>query len=208
MLAYNSATMTQLISTIAIAMGASWVSGINLYAAVATLGLLGRFSHLQLPGELEVLTSWWVIGVAVALYVVEFVADKVPYIDSTWDVIHTFIRIPAGAVLAASAFGDFDRSIQVIALLLGGGLALSSHGTKAATRAMLNASPEPVSNWIASIAEDIVAVLSIVASVFVPVLIFVIVGAGLVISFLVFRKILRFFRQVARSIRGWFAPAT
>jgi hypothetical protein len=200
--------MTQLISTIAIAMGASWVSGINLYAAVATLGLLGRFSHLQLPGELEVLTSWWVIGVAVALYVVEFVADKVPYIDSTWDVIHTFIRVPAGAILAASAFGDFDRSIQVIALLLGGGLALSSHGTKAATRAMLNASPEPVSNWIASIAEDIVAVLSIVASVFVPVLIFVIVGAGLVISFLVFRKILRFFRQVARSIRGWFAPAT
>jgi uncharacterized protein DUF4126 len=205
---YNSTPMTQLISTIAIAMGASWVSGINLYAAVATLGLLGRFSHLQLPGDLQVLTSWWVIGVAVALYVVEFVADKVPYVDSTWDVIHTFIRIPAGAVLAASAFGDFDRSIQVIALLLGGGLALSSHGTKAATRAMLNASPEPVSNWVASIAEDIVAVLSVVASVFVPVLIFVIVGAGLVISFLVFRKILRFFRQVARSIRGWFAPAT
>ena len=200
--------MTQLISTIAIAMGASWVSGINLYAAVATLGLLGRFSHLQLPGELEVLTSPWVIGIAVVLYVIEFVADKVPYVDSTWDVIHTFIRIPAGAVLAASAFGDFDRSIQVIALLLGGGLALSSHGTKAATRAMLNASPEPVSNWVASITEDILAVLSIVASVFVPVLIFVIVGAGLVFSFLVFRKILRFFRQVARSIRGWFAPAT
>ena len=200
--------MTQLISTIAIAMGASWVSGINLYAAVATLGLLSRFSHLQLPGELQVLTSWWIIGVALALYVVEFVADKVPYVDSTWDVIHTFIRVPAGAVLAASAFGDFDRSIQVVALLLGGGLALSSHGTKAATRAMLNVSPEPVSNWIASIAEDIVAVLSVIASVFVPVLIFVIVGAGLLISFLVFRKILRFFRQVARSIRGWFAPAT
>ena len=200
--------MTQLISTIAIAMGASWVSGINLYAAVATLGLLGRFAHLQLPGELEALTSWWVIGIAVVLYVIEFVADKVPYVDSTWDVIHTFIRVPAGAVLAASAFGDFDRSIQVIALLLGGGLALSSHGTKAATRAMLNASPEPVSNWVASIAEDILAVASVVVSVFVPVLIFVIVGAGLVISFLVFRRIVRFFRQVASSIRGWFAPAT
>ena len=200
--------MTQLISTIAIAMGASWVSGINLYAAVATLGLLGRFAHLQLPGELEVLTSWWVIGIAAVLYVIEFVADKVPYVDSTWDVIHTFIRVPAGAVLAASAFGDFDRSIQVIALLLGGGLALSSHGTKAATRAMLNASPEPVSNWVASIAEDIVAVLSVIVSAFVPVLIFVIVGAGLVVSFLVFSRILRFFRQVARSIRGWFAPAT
>ena len=200
--------MTQLISTIAIAMGASWVSGINLYAAVATLGLLGRFAHLQLPGELEVLTSWWVIGVAVVLYVIEFVADKVPYVDSTWDVIHTFIRVPAGAVLAASAFGDFDRGIQMIALLLGGGLALSSHGTKAATRAMLNASPEPVSNVVASIVEDVVAVVSVICSVFLPVLLFVIVGVGLVISFLVLRRILRFFRQVGNSIRGWFAPAT
>ena len=117
--------MTQLISTIAIAMGASWVSGINLYASVATLGLLGRFAGLELPGELQVVTSWWVIGVAVVLYAIEFVADKIPVVDSTWDVIHTFIRVPAGAVLAASAFGDFDRSIQMIALLLGGGLALS-----------------------------------------------------------------------------------
>lgn len=200
--------MAQLISTIAIAMGASWVSGINLYATVATLGLLSRLADLQLPGELQVLTSWWVIGVAGVLYVIEFVADKVPYVDSTWDVIHTFIRVPAGAVLAASAFGDFDRSIQMIALLLGGGLALSSHGTKAATRAMLNASPEPVSNVVASVLEDILAVLSIVAAMFLPVLLFVIVGAGLVISFLVFKRILRFFRQVANKFRGWFAPAT
>ncbi len=200
--------MTQLISTIAIAMGSSWVSGINLYASVATLGLLGRFANLQLPGELEVLTSWWVIGIAAALYVVEFFADKIPYLDSTWDVIHTFIRVPAGAVLAAGAFGDFDGTVQVIALLLGGGLALSSHGTKASTRAMLNVSPEPVSNTVASILEDIIAVVTIVCSLFVPVLVFVIVGAGLVISFLVFKRILRFFRQVAKSVRGWFAPAT
>ena len=200
--------MTQLISTIAIAMGASWVSGINLYASVATLGLLARFANLQLPGELQVLTSWWVIGVALVLYVVEFVADKIPIVDSTWDVIHTFIRVPAGAVLAAGAFGDFDRSIQVIALLLGGGLALSSHGTKAATRAMLNTSPEPVSNVVASVMEDILAVVSVFCSVFLPVLLFVIVGVGLVISFFVFNRILRFFRQVARSVRGWFAPAT
>src|SRR4026207_1920872 len=132
-------------------MGASWVSGINLYACVGTLGLLGRFANLQLPGELQVLTSWWVIGVALVLYLIEFFADKVPIVDSTWDVIHTFIRIPAGAVLAAGAFGDFDRSIQVIALLLGGGLALSSHGTKAATRAVLNTLPEPITNVTASI---------------------------------------------------------
>jgi Domain of unknown function (DUF4126) len=199
--------MTQLISTIAIAMGASWVSGINLYACVATLGMLSRFAHLQLPGELQVLTSWWVIGIAAALYVVEFVADKIPIVDSTWDVIHTFIRVPAGAVLAAAAFGDFDRGVQVIAFLLGGGLALSSHGTKAATRAILNASPEPVSNAVASVLEDVLAVLSVVSSVFFPVLLFLIVAAGLVVSYFVFNKIIGFFRQVARSIRGWFAPA-
>ena len=199
--------MTQLISTIAVAMGASWVSGINLYATVATLGLLSRFAHLRLPGELDVLTSWWVIGVAGVLYLIEFFADKIPIVDSTWDVIHTFIRVPAGAVLAASAFGDFDRSIQVIALLLGGGLALSSHGTKAATRAIINASPEPVSNIVASVVEDILAVVSIICSVLFPVLLFLIVGVGLVISFLVFKRIIRFFRQVVRSIRGWLAPA-
>src|SRR6267143_6125829 len=103
-----------LIGTLAMAMGTSWVSGIRLYATVATLGLLGRFAHLRLPGELEVLTNCWVIGIATGLFVVEFFADKIPYLDSTWDVIHTFIRIPAGAVLAAAAFGDFDRRVQVV----------------------------------------------------------------------------------------------
>src|ERR1043166_7735878 len=163
---------------------------------------------MPMTHQLEVLTSWWVIGIAVVLYVIEFFADKIPLVDSTWDVIHTFIRIPAGAVLAAGAFGNFDRSIQVIALLLGGGLALSSHGTKAATRAILDTSPEPVSNAVATVVEDILAVVSIVCSVLFPVFLFVIVGVGLVISFLVFRQIIRFLRQVTRSIRGWFGPAT
>ena len=196
-----------LISTIAIAMGSAWVSGINLYACVATLGLLSRFAHLRLPGELDVVTNGWVIGVAIALYVIEFVADKVPWIDSTWDVIHTFIRIPAGAVLAAAAFGDFDRSIQVIALLLGGGLALSSHGTKASTRAVLNTLPEPFTNAVVSVAEDVLAIVSIVAAVFFPVLLFVIVAAGLLVSIYLFNRVLRFFRSVTRKIRSWFSPA-
>jgi hypothetical protein len=197
-----------LIHTLAIAMGASWVSGISLYASVATLGLLSRFAHLELPGELQVLTSWWVIGVAVALYVVEFVADKIPVVDSAWDVIHTFIRIPAGAVLAAAAFGDFDKTIQVIAFLFGGGLALSSHGTKAATRAMVNTSPEPVSNIVVSLTEDIIAIVSILLSVFLPVVLFFVVAAGLVFSALVLPRIFRFFRHVFRSVRGLFNPAT
>jgi hypothetical protein len=190
-----------LISTIALAMGASWTSGINLYASVATLGLLGRFAGLQLPGELDVVTSWWVIGIASALYCVEFLADKVPWIDSAWDLIHTFIRVPAGAVLAAAAFGDFDRSIQLIAVLLGGGLALSSHGTKAATRAILNTSPEPVSNVVASILEDILAIVTMIVAVFLPVLLFVIVAVGLYVSYLVLPRIIRFFQRVGRSVR-------
>lgn len=190
-----------LISTIALAMGASWTSGINLYASVATLGLLSRFAGLHLPGELDVVTNWWVIGIASALYCVEFFADKVPWIDSTWDMIHTFIRVPAGAVLAAAAFGDFDKSIQAIALLLGGGLALSSHGTKAATRAVLNTSPEPVSNVVASVIEDIVAVLSMVAAMFLPYVLFGIVAVGLLITYLVLPRIVRFFQKVGRSIR-------
>src|SRR5687767_11587860 len=192
------------ISTLAIAMGASWVSGISLYASVATLGLLSRFAHLELPGELQVLTSWWVIGVAVTLYVVEFVADKIPVVDSAWDVIHTFIRIPAGAVLAATAFGDFDKTVQVVAFLLGGGLALSSHGTKAATRAMINTSPEPVSNIVVSTLEDVLAVVSIVLAAFLPVLLFIVVGIGVVIAMLVLPRVIRFFRQVVRNVRTFY----
>jgi flagellar biosynthesis protein FliQ len=189
-------------------MGASWVSGLSLYAAVATLGLLSRFAHLELPGELHVLTSWWVIGIAVTLYVVEFIADKIPVVDSAWDVIHTFIRIPAGAVLAATAFGDFDKTIQVIAFLLGGGLALSSHGTKAATRAIVNTSPEPLSNIAVSLTEEIIAIVSILLAVFLPVLLFIVVAAGLLFSAWVLPRILRFFRQVLQSLRGLFSPAT
>lgn len=195
------------ISTLAISMGASWVAGINLYATVATLGLLGRFAHLKLPGELDVVTSWWVIGIALFLFVIEFIADKIQLVDSAWDIIHTFIRIPAGAVLAATAFGDFDRRVQVIALLLGGGLALTSHGTKAATRALINTSPEPVSNIVVSLCEDVLAVVTMVLAMFFPVLVFVIIAAGLIFSFWLLPRVLRFFRKVAQRIRGFFSPA-
>jgi flagellar biosynthesis protein FliQ len=195
------------ISTLAIAMGASWVSGINLYASVATLGLLSRFASLKLPGELEVLTNWWVIGIALFLFVVEFFADKIQVVDSVWDVIHTFIRIPAGAVLAATAFGDFDKSIQMIAFLLGGGLALSSHGTKAAARLAINASPEPVSNVVVSLFEDVLAIASILLSVFLPVAVFFVIAAGLLVSFWLLPKVVRFFRKVVRKVSGFFRPS-
>ena len=184
-----------LISTLAMAMGSSWVSGIRLYATVATLGLLGRFAHLRLPGELEVLTNGWVIGIATALFVIEFFADKIPYLDSTWDVVHTFIRIPAGAVLAAAAFGDFDRRVQVVALLVGGGLALSAHGTKAAARAAVNLSPEPFSNIVVSLVEDAVAVVSIVLTIFLPIVLIVLVTGFVVLSLFLLPKIIRLMRR-------------
>lgn len=196
------------ISTLAVSLGASWVSGINLYATVATLGLLSRFANLKLPGELDVVTSWWVIGVALFMFVVEFVADKVPVVDSIWDVIHTFIRIPAGAVIAATAFGEFDRSVQVIALLVGGGLALSSHGTKAATRALINTSPEPFSNVVVSLAEDVLVIVAVVLALFLPVLVFFVIGAGLAVSLWLLPRVIRFFRNVCVKVRGWFRPAS
>ena len=190
------------ISTIAIAMGASWVSGMKLYAAVAMLGLLGRFANLQLPGELHILTNWWVIGAALALYVIEFVADKIPFVDSTWDVIHTFIRIPAGAVIAAAAFGDFDRGVQVIAFLIGGGLALSSHGTKTTTRAAVNTSPEPFSNIAVSLAEDGLLIGSVLLAAFYPVLLFIVVAIGLLILIIILPKIIRYIRRAVAKLRG------
>ena len=191
-----------LFSTLALAMGTAWVSGINLYAAVGTLGLLGRFANLQLPGELAVLTNWWIIGIALALYLIEFIADKIPVVDSVWDVIHTFIRIPAGAVLAAAALGDFDKGVQVVAFLVGGGLALSSHGTKAATRAVLNTSPEPVTNVVASVGEDVLAVGSVLLAAFYPIIVVIVVVVGLIISIVVLPRIIRFFRGVFRRVRG------
>jgi len=191
-----------LLNTLTLAMGTAWVSGINLYASVATLGLLGRFAHLQLPGELTALTSWWVIGVALALYLIEFIADKIPLIDSAWDAIHTFIRVPAGAVLAMATLGDFDTGIQAIAFLLGGGLALSSHGTKAATRAMINTTPEPVTNVVASVTEDFVAVSSVLLAVFYPLVLIVVVVVGLLISLIVLPRTIRYFRELVEKIRG------
>lgn len=194
-----------LIGTIGMAMGSSWTSGIRLYAAVAMLGLLGRFANLRLPGELDVLTNWWIIGIALALLVIEFFADKIPYLDTVWDVVHTFIRIPAGAVLAAVAFGDFDRRVQVVAFLVGGGLAFSSHVAKAGARAAVNLSPEPVSNVFVSLAEDVLAVASILLTVFLPVLLIILIAVFLIIAIYLAPKILRLVQGALGRVRRVFA---
>jgi hypothetical protein len=193
-------------STLSLALGTAWTSGINLYATVTVLGLLQKFGATKLPGGLDVLDNWVIIGVAGGLFVVEFVADKVPYVDSVWDVIHTFIRIPAGAVVAYAATTDLDPSITISATLVGGGLAFASHGTKAAARVGANFSPEPVSNWLLSLIEDVIAIVGSILAVFAPMII-----AGVLVIFLlaflwffpkVFRAVCRLFRAVAAFFRG------
>ncbi|MEZ5424896.1 MAG: DUF4126 domain-containing protein [Pyrinomonadaceae bacterium] len=191
-------------STLTLALGSAWTAGINLYATVTVLGLLQKFGGTHLPGGLDVLDNWWIIGVAGFLYLVEFVADKVPYVDSVWDVIHTFIRVPAGAIVAYAAVSDMDTSVMIIATLLGGGLALSSHGTKAALRAGANLSPEPVSNWILSVVEDVIAFLGTILAVIAPVLIAVVLVV-FAVSFIWFApKVIRAIRRLFRGIRALF----
>lgn len=139
---------------VALSMGAAWASGLNLYAAVFVLGLLGATGNVQLPAELQALTNPLVLTAAGFMYVVEFFADKTPGVDTAWDALSTFVRIPAGAVLAAAAVGEVGPAAQFAAGLVGGGLSAATHATKAGTRVVINTSPEPVSNWAASVTED------------------------------------------------------
>src|SRR5712692_10184473 len=136
------------IETLALALGAGFSSGLNLYATVATLGLLERFHVVHLPASLEVLSHPVVLSIAGALYLLEFFADKVPYVDTVWDAVHTFIRPPAAALLGYGAAGAAAPEWRWGAALLAGGVALASHGTKASARAAVNTSPEPFSNWL------------------------------------------------------------
>lgn len=150
--------LEQIASILALTMGAAWASGINLYAAIFMLGMMGATGNMDLPPGLEVLENPIVLMAAGAMYVAEFFADKIPGIDSGWDAIHTFVRIPAGAMLAAGAVGEVDPAVAVAAGILGGGLTAITHATKAGTRVLANTSPEPFSNWMLSIGEDIAVI--------------------------------------------------
>jgi hypothetical protein len=186
------------LTTLGFAMGSAWLSGINLYATVATLGLLERFHFVQLPGDLSYLSHPWVVGVALSLFALEFLADKVPAVDSVWDFVHTFIRIPAGAVLAASAFAHFDPKIRLLAFLLGGTLALSSHSAKAATRLAANTSPEPFSNVALSLVEDVITVGFSVLMAKHPVIVAILVIVALIASAVLVRFLWRALRRLFR----------
>ncbi len=190
------------LQTLGFILGAAFASGLNLYATVTVLGLLQRFEVIQLPPSLQVLAHPVVLGIAIALYVIEFVADKVPYVDNVWDVIHTFIRPPAAGVLAYAAMGDVPEVWKLSAALLAGTGALASHGTKASARAAVNASPEPFSNWFLSLAEDGIAITLVMIAVTHPLLTAAIVLALVVLSVYL---LIKFFRFLLSALRRLFA---
>jgi hypothetical protein len=162
-----------IIKLIALSMGVAWASGINLYAAILVLGILGSTGNVALPPDLMILTDPLIIAAAGVMYVIEFFADKIPGVDNGWDTIHTFIRVPLGALLAAEAVGEMNPAVAIAAAILGGGLAASTHATKSGARILINTSPEPVTNWLTSLGEDIGVVVGLWTALHYP-LVFII----------------------------------
>ena len=192
------------VNTIALTLGASWASGINLYAAVLALGLMGATGNFDLPPGLEILANPVVIAAAGFMYFVEFFVDKTPVLDTGWDAIHTFIRIPAGAMLAAGAMGDANPAMEFAAFLMGGGLAATAHFTKAGSRVVINTSPEPFTNWGASFAEDLAVFAGIWGAINHPWVFLGLLGAFLILVIWLLPKIWRGLKRIGRTIRGWF----
>jgi Domain of unknown function (DUF4126) len=188
------------IETLGLALGTGFSSGLNLYATVATLGLLQHFGVLHLPPGLQVLAHPWVVGIAIALYLIEFLADKIPYLDTIWDGIHTFIRPPAAALLTYAAAGAAPAEWRWGAALLAGGVALTSHGTKASARAGVNTSPEPLSNRILSFGEDILAVWLTWMATTHPLATSIIVAALVALSVFLLYHLFRFARRALQRL--------
>ena len=189
--------------TLGFALGTSFASGLNVYATIAAAGLFQRFGVIQLPDNLQVLASPFVLGVAITLFLIEFIADKIPYVDSAWDAVHTFIRPPAAAIISYSAFGQVSEEWKVSAALLAGGVALTSHGAKATGRAAANTSPEPVSNWTLSILEDGLAVFLAWMAATHPILTAAIVVVLVILAVLLIWRLFGYLRVIRDRLRRW-----
>ncbi len=194
----------ELLATFGRTMGFSFAAGINLYATVAILGLASRYQWVELPEQFRVFDNDLVIGAALVLYVVEFVADKIPWVDSIWDAIHTVIRPIGGALIAVASVGEASPAVEGLIALVGGSLAATTHFSKAGTRAVVNTSPEPFSNWILSLGEDVFVVgLGILALKY-PAAAALVVIAGLILIVVFAGFIIRAVRRRWTSRR---APA-
>ena len=179
-------------------LGFSFTAGINLYATVAILGLASRYGWVELPPQFQAFNHDVVIGVAVVMYLIEFFADKIPYVDSLWDVVHTAIRPIGGAFIAVTTLGDVSPTAEAFAALLGGTVAAGTHLTKTSSRAAANASPEPFSNWLLSLGEDLFVVGLGYLALKYPVAALVVAGPLLIL-------IVLFAAVIIRSVRRWFA---
>ena len=163
----------------------AWLAGIRVYLTVFGVGVAGLMGWVELPPALQATTSWWVLGTSGALALVEFFADKLPGVDSVWDLLQTLTRVPAGAFLAAAALSP-DGELSNGVLVAGAGVALTSHSIKSGTRMLLNTSPEPASNWLASLWEDAVALFALVIAAISPLLaLILVVGASVLIAVLI-----------------------
>jgi Domain of unknown function (DUF4126) len=189
---------------LALAATIGWASGLRLYAVLFIVGGLGYLGWVQLPGGLQVLAHPYVLAASGFMCFVEFFADKIPGVDSLWDVVHTLVRIPAGAALAASVFGDSTSAAMMAAAILGGTLAAGSHFAKAGSRAVINTSPEPFSNWAASFGEEL-AVGSVLWLAFEhPVIALVVVLAATAFAIWLIPKVWRMLRRIIERVLGWF----
>ena len=182
--------------TLALTMGVAWASGINLYAAIFMLGFMGTTGNIELPADLQILSDPMVMTAAGFMYCVEFFTDKIPGVDTGWDGIHTFIRIPAGAILAAGAVGEVGTAAQLAAGIAGGTLATGSHLTKAGSRVMINTSPEPVSNWFASVGEDVAVIAGLWTALTHPILFLVLLVLFILLMIWLLPKIWRGIKKV------------
>ncbi len=196
--------LNEISSIIALTMGAAWASGINLYAAILVLGILGTTGNISLPPDLHILMDPLVLGAAGIMYAVEFFADKVPGVDNGWDALHTFIRIPAGALMAAGAVGEINPAVAVAAAILGGGIAAGTHAVKAGTRVIINASPEPFSNIATSLAEDMAVVAGLWVALQHPWFFIVLMVLFLIFLIWVLPKLWRAIKAVFSKIAGFF----
>jgi Domain of unknown function (DUF4126) len=188
---------------IALSMGIAWASGINLYAAVLMLGYLGTTGNIVLPPELMVVTDPLVMTAAGLMYCVEFFADKTPGVDTAWDSLHTFIRIPLGAVLAMSAVGDTTPAVELAAFLAGGSLTAATHATKAGSRVIINSSPEPVTNWLTSLGEDFMVIAGIWAALVHPLIFVVFLILFIILMAWLLPKIWRGIKRIFSTLRDF-----
>ena len=198
------------IDIIAMTLGVAWASGINLYAAILVMGIMGAGGYTELPPSLTVLQDPMVLMAAGIMYFVEFFADKIPGVDSGWDAIHTFIRIPAGAMLAVGAAQglEINQAAELAAALLGGSLAATSHLTKASTRLVLNASPEPITNATASIVEDLAVIGGLWTALNYPIAFIIFIFVFVLFAIWLLPKLWRAIKDIVVTIRSWFGKKT